>query len=66
MSAVVEAGLVLEVLHEHPYTLFPRWPFLERGVGGTYRLPAGVPALPLMYSLRARKPGRGGARSRRR
>ena len=52
VSAVIEAGLVLELLHEHPYTLFPRWPFLERGEGGTYRLPAGVPALPL-YVLAA-------------
>jgi hypothetical protein len=24
---------------------------------GTFRLPEGMPSLPLMYSLRARKPG---------
>ncbi len=57
VSAVIGAGLVLEFLHEHDYTLFPRWPFLEKSGGDTYRLPEGVPRLPLMYSLRARKPG---------
>jgi hypothetical protein len=34
-------------------TLFPRWPFLEQN-GDSYRMPAGQPRLPLMYSLRAR------------
>ncbi len=57
VSAVIEAGLVLEFLHEHDYTLFPRWPFLEKSGFDTYRLPGGTPTLPLMYSLRARKPG---------
>jgi 2-polyprenyl-3-methyl-5-hydroxy-6-metoxy-1,4-benzoquinol methylase len=57
VSAVIEAGLVLEFLHEHSYTLFPRWPFVEKSGGDTYRLPEGTPELPLMYSLRARKPG---------
>jgi SAM-dependent methyltransferase len=53
VSAVIEAGLTLEFLHEHDYTLFPRWPFLEKD-GDSYRMPAGRPRLPLMYSLRAR------------
>jgi 2-polyprenyl-3-methyl-5-hydroxy-6-metoxy-1,4-benzoquinol methylase len=55
VSAVIEAGLTLEFLHEHDYTLFPRWPFLEKTGFDTYRLPEGTPRLPLMYSLRARK-----------
>jgi 2-polyprenyl-3-methyl-5-hydroxy-6-metoxy-1,4-benzoquinol methylase len=53
VSAVLDAGLTLELLHEHDYTLFPRWPFLNQ-VGTTYRIPAGRPRLPLMFSLRAR------------
>jgi SAM-dependent methyltransferase len=56
ISALVEAGLVLEFLHEHDYTLYPRWPFLERHGHDTYRLPEGVPDLPLVYSFRAGKP----------
>ena len=52
VSAVIDAGLGLELLHEHDYTLHARWPFLvERD--GFYRLPEGRPRLPLMYSLRA-------------
>jgi SAM-dependent methyltransferase len=53
VSAVIDAGLTLELLHEHDHTLFHRWPFLEKD-GDAYRMPAGRPRLPLMYSLRAR------------
>jgi SAM-dependent methyltransferase len=60
VSAVLGAGLRLELLHEHDYTLFPRFnyliedrEFLEAGV--IYRQPEGEPRLPLMYSLRASK-----------
>ena len=53
VSALVKAGLQIEFLHEHDHTLFARWPFLERAEDGTYRLPEGMPSLPLMYSLQA-------------
>jgi SAM-dependent methyltransferase len=53
VSALIGAGLTMELLHEHDYTLFPRWPFLEQR-GGFYRQPEGRPRLPLIYSLRAR------------
>ena len=53
VSAVIAAGLQPEFLHEHDYTLWQRWPFLVEGPEGQYRLPAGMPSLPLMYSLRA-------------
>ena len=59
LSAVVSSGLTLELLHEHDYTLFPQWPFLKKSGFDTYRLPEGTPSLPLMYSLRARKPSLG-------
>jgi hypothetical protein len=39
---------------EHDHTLFARWRFLERPERDVYRLPEGVPSLPLMYSLLAR------------
>lgn len=60
ISAVLEAGLRLELFHEHDYTLFPRWPQLEVDgdaveAGEVYRQPPGMPRLPLMYSLRARR-----------
>ena len=52
VSALIAAGLRIELLHEHDHTLFPRWPFLVRD-GAVWRLPEGTPSLPLMFSLRA-------------
>ena len=58
VSALITAGLRIGFLNEHEQTLFPRWPFLEGDAEGSYRLPAGMPSLPLMYSLLARpEPG---------
>ena len=54
VSAVAARDLRIELLHEHDYTLFARWPMLRREPGGIYRLPEGTPSLPLMYSLVAR------------
>jgi SAM-dependent methyltransferase len=56
VSAVLGRGLVLEQFHEHDFTLWPRWPFLERHDDGSWHMPAGRPSLPLIYSLKARKP----------
>jgi SAM-dependent methyltransferase len=61
VSAVLGAGLRLELLHEHDYTLFPRFPHLELdtealSAGIVYRQPDGEPRLPLMFSLRAKRP----------
>jgi SAM-dependent methyltransferase len=56
VSAVIDAGLVVEHLHEFDYTLFPRWPFLVKDESGAYRMPPDRPSLPLMYTLRAHKP----------
>jgi SAM-dependent methyltransferase len=52
VTAIIAAGFELEFLHEHDYTLFARWPFLV-GERGEFRLPEGMPSLPLLYSLRA-------------
>jgi SAM-dependent methyltransferase len=52
VSAVIAAGFELEFLHEHDSTLHLRWRFLI-GERGSFRLPEGMPSLPLMYSLRA-------------
>lgn len=57
MTALVARGLRLEFLNEHPFTLFERWPGLERHDDGTYRLPEDRPNLPPIYSLKAVKPG---------
>lgn len=56
VTALILSGLTLELLSEHDYTIFPRWPILEKSGFDTYRLPEGAPRIPLMYSLRTRKP----------
>ena len=56
VTALIAAGLRIEFLHEFDYTLWARWPFLEKNAAGEYHLPAGMPRLPLMYSIRASKP----------
>ena len=54
LRALVAQGLTLELFHEFDHTVFARWPFMQRTVDGVFRLPAGTPRLPLLYSLRAR------------
>ncbi|MFI9231186.1 class I SAM-dependent methyltransferase [Streptomyces rimosus] len=56
VSALAATGLRLEFLHEHDMTMFQRFGSLERGDDGFYRLPAGRPRVPLMYSLKAARP----------
>ncbi|WP_367133643.1 MULTISPECIES: class I SAM-dependent methyltransferase [Streptomyces] len=66
VSAVTAAGLRLEFLHEHDFTLFTYLDGMVRardtsgsrgGEGTVYRLPEGRPRIPMVYSLRASKEG---------
>ena len=59
VSALIEAGLQLEFLHEFPYTVFQQFPFLELGQDGYYRLPGGKELVPLMFSIKGKKPDKG-------
>jgi SAM-dependent methyltransferase len=56
VQAVLDAGFVLRLLHEHDFTVYERWPWLETTGDGVWRMPAGRPALPLLYSLKAERP----------
>ncbi|MGI8331477.1 class I SAM-dependent methyltransferase [Actinomadura scrupuli] len=56
ITALVDAGLRIDFLHEHDHTLFPRFTTMERHPGGVFRLPQGRPRVPLMYSVRATRP----------
>jgi SAM-dependent methyltransferase len=56
VSAVLDAGLVLELLHEHDITYYRRFPFLEEREHGRFHMPEGMPSLPFVFSLRARRP----------
>jgi len=56
VTAVIDAGLTLDFLHEHDrlaWKLFPCMLAIENGT--MYRLPPEVPSLPLAYSLKATK-----------
>ena len=58
VTALIDAGLVLEFLHEHDVTVFQQFPFLERHDDGWWRLPADQPSVPLLFSLLATRPRR--------
>jgi len=57
VTAVLDAGLVLEALREYPYTNGYR-AFREMTAlpGRRFRMPEGMPDLPLTYAVAARKP----------
>jgi len=56
VTALIDAGLRIEFLHEFPFVLWPV-AFLEKAADGTYRLPASARGeLPLFFSLLASKP----------
>jgi 2-polyprenyl-3-methyl-5-hydroxy-6-metoxy-1,4-benzoquinol methylase len=55
VSALIEAGLKLEFLHEFPYTVFQQYPFLEQGQDGYFRLPGGKELVPLLFSLKGKR-----------
>ena len=57
VTAVARAGLRIEQLTERPTTFMPRWPMLVQHGEQDWRLPDGMPSLPLSYSLLASKPG---------
>lgn len=55
ITAILGAGLVLELFHEFDVTPSPT-PWLERRPDGLYGFPEGALRFPLSYSLRARTP----------
>ena len=66
VTSLVEAGLRIEFVHEHDFELFQRFDSLRRREDGTYRLPPGQPRVPMMFSLRASRPGQARGRPGRR
>ena len=56
ITALADAGLRIEFVHEHDFEVFTRFDALQRQDDGTYRLPAGQPRVPMLYSLRASAP----------
>lgn len=56
LTALIDAGLRIEFLHEFPFTCHPQLPFMRKRDERTYRLPEHDGSLPLLYSIKATKP----------
>ncbi len=57
VTAIGQAGLAIEFLHEFDALCWEAFPWMEPGEEpGTFVLPGQRESIPLMYSLRARKP----------
>lgn len=57
VTALVTRGLRLEFLHEFPFSDFQQFPFMEQRDDGNWCMVGDRYNIPLMYSLRAIKPG---------
>ncbi len=55
-GALIEAGLHITSLREYPYLAWRWFPWMVKDAEGYYRLPDGMPEIPLMFSLTATKP----------
>ena len=56
ITSAVRAGLEIELVSEHPVGVEQVWPFMEQGPDRLWRIPQDMPQLPLLWSLRARRP----------
>lgn len=55
VTALADAGLRIEFLHEHDRLVWPGVPGMVDNGEGEYRAPEGAPRLPFAYSISARK-----------
>ncbi len=55
LGALIEAGLTIQMFHEHEVLPWRGLQFMVPAPDGLWRLPDGHPRLPLSFSLRARK-----------
>ncbi len=56
INSLLKAGLQLEFFNEHDFTVYEMFPFLKAEPDTIWRIPDGMKRVPLMFSLRARKP----------
>ena len=55
VSSLINAGLQVEFLHEHAFSVFEQFPFLVVDKPGIWKFPQEPAPIPLMFSLRATK-----------
>lgn len=56
INALINAGLMIEFLHEFPFAARAKFPFMEKGSDGWWYLPKQYVQIPFLFSLQARKP----------
>ena len=56
VNALVQAGLTIRFVHEFPVCGFRALPFMQQSDDGWWRLPDGLPQIPLLFSLKAWSP----------
>jgi len=55
LNALIDAGLRIEFLHEFPFAARAKFPFMQQGADGWWRLPESYVQIPFLFSLKARK-----------
>ena len=55
INAIIDAGLVVEFLHEFPFAARAKFPFMEKDEAGWWHLPEPYVSIPFLFSLQARK-----------
>ena len=55
VTALIDAGLVLEFLHEFPFTCYQAFPAMVKGEDGWWRFPEHNDSIPQLFSIRATK-----------
>lgn len=55
LSALIDAGLRIDFLHEFPFSSYPALPIMEPAEDGRYRLSKHHGSVPLLYSVKATK-----------
>jgi SAM-dependent methyltransferase len=56
VTSLINAGLSIEYLHEFPYCCYRPFPCMTRGDDGWWRLPEKYRDIPMLFSIKARKP----------
>ena len=56
VTALVQAGLAIDFVREHPFVAWEMLPGMVRGEDDLWRLPDDRPSIPLSFSLRAVRP----------
>jgi len=57
ITSIIEAGLRVEFLHEFPFALRTKFPIMVAGDDGYWGFPPQFFMIPLLFSLKAAKPG---------